>query len=117
MRTEVFTLYDGKLGAHMQPFFSGSAGTAIRSVIATASEPNTVFARFPADFTLFHVATFDDQNGKFEAKVPAVSLGTVLELMPKKPQQVEMFEPDPQHPAVRLARGNGSVKEAENVRS
>lgn len=84
MRLEVFSLYDGKLGAHMQPFFAGSAGVAVRNVITAAEDPKTMFGKYPADFTLFHIASFDDSDGKFDVKTPLVSLGTVLELIPKK---------------------------------
>lgn len=80
MILKVFTVYDSKAQAYLQPFFMQSAGQAIRAWEDTSNNPETQFSRHPADFTLFEVGTYDDQVGRFENLNAPVALGTALQL-------------------------------------
>ena len=66
-----FTVYDSKAEAFLQPFFMQSKGAAIRGFTELVNDKNHSFGKYPGDYTLFELGSFDEQTGKF---VPLVSL-------------------------------------------
>lgn len=79
MKLKVFTVYDSKVGAHLQPFYARSTGEAIRSFSQAVMDTNTQFNKYPADFTLFEVGSWDDQSCVFDLNQTPVSLGLAIE--------------------------------------
>lgn len=79
MLFKVFTVYDSKVEAYMSPFVMRSRGEAIRAWESTVNDPNTQFYKHPADFTLFEIAEWNEQKGKFENYSAPNSIGTALE--------------------------------------
>lgn len=80
MKLKVFTVYDSKIEAYMQPFYMQSKGQAIRAWSDTIQDEKTQFNKHPEDFTLFEIADYDEKSGKFENYLAPISLGTALEL-------------------------------------
>ena len=90
MLLKIFTVYDAKAEAYMQPFFMQSTGQAIRSFEDTVNDTKSVFNKHAQDFTLFEIGTYEDSNcfiQQHEAKIP---LGTAQEYI----KQSEMYMPD-----------------------
>jgi len=83
MKVKVYTFFDCKVGAYMQPFFAQSSGAALRILLASIERPDHILAKHPADFTLFELGEFDDQTGHFTNHQANVNLGTVLSHMPQ----------------------------------
>lgn len=79
MMQKIFTVYDSKLEAYMQPFFMSSKGQAIRAFTDTVNDPSTQFNKHPEDFTLFEIGEYDDQSGKVQNLPTANALGLALE--------------------------------------
>lgn len=77
MIKKVFTVYDEKSEAYLQPFFMDTVGQAIRAIQDCMGDANHAFSRHTADYTLFQVATYDDSKGIFESDKK--SLGSLLE--------------------------------------
>lgn len=84
---KIFTVYDSKADAYMQPFFMRSHGEAVRSWIDAVNDPNTAFNKHPEDFTLFEIGEFDDGSALFTPAVAKRSIGTAVEF---KRQQKEV---------------------------
>lgn len=80
MMTKVFAIYDCKVEAFMAPFMMQAVGQAIRAVQDAASDPKTQFHKHPADFTLFHIANFNEATGEYENLQAKANLGTILEI-------------------------------------
>lgn len=78
MKLKVFTVYDSKAEAYLQPFFSVSTGAAVRMFSDAITDSNHQFHKHAADYTLFHIGEYDDTNGLLKAVTP-VSLGNALE--------------------------------------
>ena len=53
---KVFTVYDSKAQAHLNPFTMRTKGEAIRSFEQECKNPESSFAKFPSDFTLLSPA-------------------------------------------------------------
>lgn len=65
-KISMFTVYDSKVEAYLPPFYTRSIGEALRSWEEAVNDPNTAFAKHPADFTLFHIGTFEDSTAQME---------------------------------------------------
>jgi len=76
---KMFTIYDSKAEAYMQPFFAKSTGEALRSFSDTCQDKNHIFAKHPEDFTLFELGTWDEQTSNFVIFESKKSLGVAIE--------------------------------------
>lgn len=65
MIIKMFSVYDLKANAFMQPFFFFTAGTAERAIVDQLRDENSSIGRHPEDFSLYELGEFDDTTGKF----------------------------------------------------
>lgn len=75
----VYAIYDSKADAYMQPFFQDTHGLALRTFEEATKQKDHIIAKYPADFTLFHLATWDDQTGNIAPMDTPISLGVAIE--------------------------------------
>ncbi len=78
MLLKVYTVYDSKSEAYMQPFYTQTHGQAMRSFADTANDKQSTISRHAGDFTLFQIGEFDDENASFKDTLH-VNLGCALE--------------------------------------
>lgn len=78
MKLQTFSIYDSKAEAFIQPWYSQTLGTAIRSFEQAVNTSGHEFQKFSADYTLFHLGEFDQQTGRFTALATHVNLGLAL---------------------------------------
>ena len=78
---KIFTIYDSKVGAYMNPIFLRSKGEAVRSLEAALSDSNHIFSKNPEDFTLFELGSWDESNSKFVLHSTPISIGLVSEFV------------------------------------
>lgn len=90
MRVKIFTVYDCKAEAYMDPFASQSAGTAIRMFERMCNDEKSVFCRNAEDFTLFECGEFDTQKGEIFPHKTAISLVRAIELKKSNPVAVQV---------------------------
>lgn len=83
MKLFAFSLFDVGASYFNTPFFFGQKGQAVRAMIELGSDLSTTVGRYPSDFHLYVVGTFDDQTGVLERVAPE-SLGPVLSFLPKQ---------------------------------
>jgi len=79
MQKFIFAVYDLKTTLFSNPFFSVNANTAIRSFGAAANDPNTEICRFPSDFILYELGSFDDATGIFQIHTDRIYLGNAIQ--------------------------------------
>lgn len=70
MKLAIFSVYDVKVGAFMQPFFSPTTGAALRSLTDAVNDPKHEFSKHVEDYTLFRLGEWDDTSGLFESGPP-----------------------------------------------
>lgn len=85
MTLKVFCVFDSKVEAYMQPFFMKSRGEAIRGFTEVVNDPKTSIHKWPADYTLFELGSWDESKAKFELLSTPYSLGVGLEFVKEKP--------------------------------
>lgn len=76
----VFSIFDVKVGAYMQPFFLRTVGEAERAFEGLLLDGNSMISRHPADFTLFEIGQFDEARGALQAHETPRSVITALEM-------------------------------------
>jgi len=75
MKHFVFTVYDDKSEAYLQPFFLQKEAQAIRTFTDLVNDRNHQFGLHPGDYTLFVLGTFEDTDATWELLPTPVSLG------------------------------------------
>lgn len=83
MRKPVFAVYDSKAGYFKTPFIMQTKGEAVRSWSDVANDKSTEIGKHPEDFTLFHIAGFDEESGKYENLLTPESCGLAVEYVNK----------------------------------
>lgn len=75
MLVKVFSVYDSKAQAFLQPFFSSNGATACRMFERAVNEVDSNFGRHAGDYELFEIGDFDDASGTLEPAAHRASLG------------------------------------------
>ncbi len=78
MKLKIFTVHDSKAEAFLSPFFSQTAGTAIRAFEQAANEAGHDFSLHGGDYTLFEVGDFDQLTAKFLILPTPINLGLAI---------------------------------------
>jgi len=78
---KVFSVFDSKVCAYMNPIFLRSKGEALRVFEATVNSADHQFNKNPEDFTLFELGSWDEEKAKFTLNSTPISLGVALEFL------------------------------------
>lgn len=81
MKVNVYAIYDSKAAAYLRPFFAQNHNVAFRDIERAMRGPQSPFADFPGDFSLFQLATFDDVSGRLEPLKAPDNLGILLQFV------------------------------------
>lgn len=80
MEMNVFTVFDSAASAYLEPFFAPTLEFALRGFREAVNKEGHQFAKFPEDYTLFHIGEFDQGTGALKPCEPR-SLGVALTLV------------------------------------
>lgn len=70
-RLQAFSVFDKVAKAFMPPFFIPNIGMAIRAFGDDVTRSNSHISKHPADFDLYHVGAFDDNDGTLYSFAPS----------------------------------------------
>lgn len=90
MLLNVYSFYDQAAKAYLQPFFLQTDEVAKRAFTQCLQDEGHNFASAPADYTLFKIAIFSDENGQITKLKSHVNLGNGLDNQPKKAQPISI---------------------------
>jgi len=62
MIINMYSIYDTKGLNYSPPFLAATDGLAVRMLQEAVSDPQTMVSRHPADFKLYLIGRFNDQN-------------------------------------------------------
>lgn len=80
VKLKMFVVYDDKAKAYLQPFFFPEIGQAVRFLHDSISDPQSMLAKHPEDFSLFYCGEFDSLSGIVTAEKSLLHVANVLEL-------------------------------------
>lgn len=75
MKLNMFSIFDVKAQAYITPFFFQTEGQARRTFGDCVNDSNHAFFLHPADYVLFHIGEFDNDQGVITPFVAPKSLG------------------------------------------
>lgn len=78
MNEEMFTVYDSAARRYLQPFFAPTLEVAIRMFRELANKQEHQFGKYPSDYELRHIGSFDGERGIVIPTDPTHSLGVAL---------------------------------------
>lgn len=81
MLSKVYTVFDSKTGAYMQPFFMAAKGAAIRAFSDLVNDSQHTFGKHPEDYVLFEIGTYDDLSAELVSYSSPQSLGVGVEFV------------------------------------
>lgn len=73
MLLEIYSIYDEKSSAYLQPFFMQNESQAVRAMLDIMHDMNHSFYRFASDYTLFKLGTFDNHNGSIISDIKTIT--------------------------------------------
>lgn len=91
-----FAIHDIRADVFNPPFFVRTVGEAMRSFTELANDPQSFVSKYPQDYRLVVVGSFNDERGDLVAE-PVTSLGFASDV--KRRPEVEA------PPALRLSDG------------
>ena len=83
MIVSVYTVFDKKAGAFLQPFFIQNDSLAVRAIRDVMADKEHSFYRYAEDYQLFQAGEFCDQTGVFICLSDAMPIVGLLELRGK----------------------------------
>lgn len=70
MKLEIYTIRDKKTDVYNTPFFQRSVEEAMRTIADAANDERTHLAKFPDDFEIYRLGSFNDNSGKIDPVIP-----------------------------------------------
>lgn len=83
MILQAFAIFDSAVGAFMEPFFAQTIEVAIRRFRSTVNHAESDMSRYPNDYSLFHVGSFEQESGMFQPLNTPHNLGLAIQFMEK----------------------------------
>lgn len=104
MMLKMFSVYDVKARAFAQPFYFAEKGQAIRAFISAVNDDKTMLSKYPEDYMLYFIGTFDDSTAELTFNNPVELLGTAKEFK-QEPEPMKI------HSAIELE----ALKDGKNA--
>lgn len=76
---KIFTVYDSKAEAYLQPIYLRNKAEAIRAFETSCNDGTTQFNKYPEDFTLFEIGEWDESKGRLLPYDAAIPLANAVE--------------------------------------
>lgn len=81
----VFSILDNKSHLYSPPFYCRHTGEALRNFTELVNDERSSVSKYPSDYQLVQVATFNDEDGHFDP-IKHVHLGTADQYKKPSPQ-------------------------------
>lgn len=80
MSLKLYSVYDSKVSAYLQPQVLRSKGEAIRSFGAACNTKDHNFYLYAEDYTLFEIGDWDEETCSVTLHLTPISLGKAIEI-------------------------------------
>lgn len=86
MMSELFSVFDSAANMYIEPFFAPTVAFALRGFQEACQKDGHQFHKFPEDYILYHIATFEHKTGVL---IPLTPHKVAMALSFLEPQQEE----------------------------
>lgn len=66
MKLQIYSIRDSKGEVFNTPFFQKTHGEAERNFRELVNDEKSMVSKYPEDFDLYHLGSYEDQSGKIE---------------------------------------------------
>lgn len=66
MIKKLFSVYDKKAEAYLQPIMANTIGEVKRQFMDIVNDGKSPFGKHPEDFELYHIGEWDDNTGRYK---------------------------------------------------
>lgn len=73
MILEIFSIYDEKASAYLQPFFMQNEQQAVRAILDIMHDGSHTFYRFASDYTFYRLGNIDNVTGIIFSDLKVIS--------------------------------------------
>jgi len=105
---KLFTVYDEKAEAYLSIFEARSSAEAVRSITAAANSQDSLLGKYPNDFRLMELGSFDEKTGTMEVHngpVFVVRVGDLVQSSDQAPKFIRSLNSQTDLEEV-IAQGN-----------
>lgn len=88
MLLKVFSVYDAKAFAYLPPFFMAEKGMAARVFTEAVRDKSHQFGKFPEDYILFQIGSYDDQTGNLMALLAPEQVASGLQVRDRESAEI-----------------------------
>ena len=88
MKLKMYAIHDNQAEIFMRPMYFNTEGLAKRAFLNALVSEESEISRFPADYALYEIGEYDDENGIPAGKVPE-RICTGTELLTQRKADVE----------------------------
>ena len=67
MIQQIYSIYDVKAEVFHLPFYNKTHGEAERNFLQLTKDEKSMIAKYPEDFSLYHMGTYDDSTGLIQS--------------------------------------------------
>lgn len=89
MILRAYTVFDRKSLVYAPPFYSQTDSSAVRALGDGVADAKSAIGAHPNDYVLFHIGSYNDQDGRLEAVSPLVHIIDAIALV--RPAPTELF--------------------------
>lgn len=72
MEKQLYSIFDSKSGIYAAPFVETNKGSAIRAINELIARGDSTPAKYPEDFQLVHLGSYDEQSGQIVPQEGAI---------------------------------------------
>lgn len=77
----MFAVFDVTANAYLQPFFTVNTGTAVRSISELVNDKAHQFGKYPNDYVLYEVGSFNDADGLLSSHQAPVKVAVLVDFI------------------------------------
>lgn len=81
MNLKVYSIFDEKALAYARPFYFSHHGEATRAFQTVVKDKGSDIGKYPSDYKLYCLGSFDNVSGKFEAQKEPLFICNALDFV------------------------------------
>jgi len=100
----MFTVFDTKAESYSPPFAKLTKGLAIRDFTDAVNNPDNMVGKYPMDYALFEIGSFDEKTAKLVPHKTPVNLGLAVEFLHQDENLPPWPKEDPAKPSTTVSQ-------------
>lgn len=93
MLFSVFSIYDSGISTWLPPLYSRNKGEMLRQFTDATNDSQSKLYKYPGDFTLFEIGTWNDDTCEFSLHKVPYKIGVAIEFLKKELRVEERSSP------------------------